>query len=147
MDVLEKADYLFVNKEEAEEILYGEELSLKANEDQIKKLLYGLRGLGAKNIVITDGDNGSYVESEKNETYHLGIIKVEVAEKTGAGDAYSAGFLAAIIHGLEIPEAMKWGTINSASVIGKIGAEEGLLTKQELEEKLITNESLKAEKI
>jgi ribokinase len=148
MDVLEITDYLFVNKEEAEEILYGEELNLaRRNQDQIKKLLYGLRGLGAKNVVITDGDNGSYVESEKNETYHLGIVKIEVAEKTGAGDAYSAGFLAAIIHELEIPEAMKWGTINSASVIGKIGAEEGLLTKSELEEKLITNGNLKVEKI
>jgi len=148
MDALEIADYLFVNKEEAEEILYGEELNLaKGNENQIKKLLYGLRGLGAKNVVITDGDNGSYVESEKNETYHLGIIKTEVVEKTGAGDAFSAGFLSAIIHGLEIPEAMTWGTINSSSVIGKIGAERGLLTKSELEEKLITNVGLKPEKI
>lgn len=148
MDVLEIADYLFVNKEEAEEILYGEELNLaKGNDDQIKKLLYGLRGLGAKNVVITDGDNGSYVESENNETYHMEAIKTEVVEKTGAGDAHSAGFLAAIIHGLEIPEAMKWGTINSTSVIGKTGAEEGLLIKSELEEKLITNGDLKAEKI
>jgi ribokinase len=148
MDVLEITDYLFVNKEEAEEILYGEKLNFaRKNQDQIKKLLYGLRGLGAKNVVITDGDNGSYVESEKNETYHLGIVKIEVAEKTGAGDAYSAGFLAAIIHELEIPEAMRWGTINSASVIGKIGAEEGLLTKSELGEKLITNGNLKVEKI
>src|ERR1035437_1165190 len=148
MDVLEITDYLFVNKEEAEEILYGEELNLtRRNQDQIKKLLYGLRGLGAKNVVITNGDNGSYVESEKNETYHLGIVKTDVVEKTGAGDAYSAGFLAAIIHDLEIPEAMKWGTINSASVIGKIGAEEGLLTKSELEEKLLSNRNLETEEI
>jgi ribokinase len=148
MDVLEIADYLFVNKEEAEEILYGNELNLaQRNENQIKKLLYGLRGLGAKNVVITNGDNGSYVESEKNETYHLGIVKTDVVEKTGAGDAFSAGFLAAIIHGLEIPEAMKWGSINSANVIGKIGAEEGLLTKSELEQKLIINKNLKTEKI
>jgi sugar/nucleoside kinase (ribokinase family) len=77
----------------------------------------------------------------------LGIVKTEVVEKTGAGDAFSAGFLAAIIHGLEIPEAMKWGSINSANVIGKIGAEEGLLTKFELEQKLIINKDLKTEKI
>jgi len=148
MDVLEKADYLFVNKEEAEEILYGEELNLtKGSESQIKKLLYGLRSLGIKNAVITDGDNGSYVQDESNEIYHLGIVKVNVVEKTGAGDAYSAGFLAAVIHGLEIPEAMKWGTLNSANVIQGIGAGEGLLTKSELEEKLKSNSSFKAEKI
>lgn len=148
MDVLEKTDYLFVNKEEAEEILYGEELNLpKKDDDQIKKLLYGLRGLGVKNVVITDGDNGSYVEDEKNETHHLGIVKVEVAEKTGAGDAYSSGFLAAIIHGLEIQDAMKWGAINSANVIQGIGAEVGLLTKSEMEAKLESNKEFKLERI
>ena len=137
MDILGKTDYLFVNKEEAEEILYGKELGLgNGDENQIKKLLYGLRGLGVKNVVITDGDNGSYVESEKNETYHLGIIKVEVTEKTGAGDAYTAGFLAAVLNDKPVEEAMHWGALNAASVIQKIGAEEGLLNKLELEEKL-----------
>jgi ribokinase len=148
MDVLERADYLFVNKEEAEEILYGEELNLsKGSGSQIKKLLYGLRSLGVKNTVITDGDNGSYVQDENDEIYHLGIVKVDVVEKTGAGDAYSAGFLAATIHGLEVSEAMRWGAINSANVIQGVGAEEGLLTKNKLEEKLESNSNLKAEKI
>jgi len=39
MDILEQTDYLFVNKQEAEEILYGEELGLKGNENQIKMRL------------------------------------------------------------------------------------------------------------
>jgi ribokinase len=148
MDVLEKTDYLFVNKQEAEEILYGEELNLpKENTDQIKKLLYGLKSLGVQIPVITDGENGSYIQDKDNNIYHLGVIKTEVIEKTGAGDAYSAGFLSAIIHDLEITEAMKWGAINSASVIGKIGAKEGLLTKNELEQKLTSNLGLKTEKI
>jgi sugar/nucleoside kinase (ribokinase family) len=148
MDIIENCDYLFVNKEEAEEILYGKELGFGTTSgSQIKKLLYGLRGLGVKNVVITDGENGSYVESKSNKTYHLGIIKVELAEKTGAGDAYSAGFLAAIIHGLEIPEAMKWGALNSANVIQGIGAEVGLLTKSGLEEKLRSNKELQSERL
>ena len=148
MDIIENCDYLFVNKEEAEEILYGKELGLEpGNESQVKKLLYGLRGLGVKNVIITDGLNGSYVESEANETYHLGIIKVDVSEKTGAGDAYSAGFLAALIHNLQIPDAMKWGALSSANVIKGIGAEIGLLTKSEMEEKLKTDLKFKAERI
>jgi sugar/nucleoside kinase (ribokinase family) len=147
MDIIENADYIFVNKEEAEEILYGEELNLANNDTaRIKKLLYGIKSLGAKNVVITNGDNGSYAEDKDNNIYHLGILKTDVVEKTGAGDAYSAGFLAAIIHGLDITETMKWGAINSASVIGKIGAEEGLLRKIELEEKLKLNLDLKINK-
>jgi sugar/nucleoside kinase (ribokinase family) len=137
MDVLGIADYLFVNKQEAEAILYGKELGFgNGIESQIEKLLYGLKGLGAKNVVITDGDNGSFVQDENNKTYHLGIVKVDVVEKTGAGDAYTAGFLAAVQNGKPIEEAMHWGVLDGASVIQKIGAQEGLLTKAELEDKL-----------
>lgn len=135
MDILENADYLFINKQEAEEVLYGKQLGIE-NENQIKKLLFGLKSLGAKNVVITDGDNGSYAQDENDQIYHLGILKVEVVEKTGAGDAYSAGFLAAVIQGVGINEAMRWGAISSANVIQGIGAQVNLLTKAEMEEKL-----------
>ena len=137
MDILENTDYLFVNRQEAEEILYGKELNLKTeNQREMNKLLYGLRGLGAKNVVVTDGGNGSFVQDFENEIQHFDIVKVEVVEKTGAGDAYTAGFLGAVLNEKGIEEAMHWGALNSASVIRQIGAEKGLLTKRELEEKL-----------
>jgi len=142
MDVLEIADYLFVNRQEAEEILYGKELGLgDGNESQTEKLLYGLKSLGVKNVVITDGDNGSFAQGENNKSYHSGIVRADVVEKTGAGDAYTAGFLAAVQNGKSIEEAMHWGALDGASVIQKIGAEEGLLKKSELEEKLKTTEA------
>jgi sugar/nucleoside kinase (ribokinase family) len=134
MDILEKTDYLFVNKQEAEEIIYGKELELTKNGNaEIEKLLYGLKSLGAKNVVITDGQNGSFAQDKNNRFYHLESIKVEVIEKTGAGDAYTAGFLAAVINGKSVEEAMRWGTLEASSVIQKIGAEAGLLTKTALE--------------
>jgi sugar/nucleoside kinase (ribokinase family) len=137
MDVLEQTDYLFVNKQEAEEILYGKELALTTESDnQIKKMLFGLKSLGVKNVVITDGDNGSFVQDQNDEFHHVESIKVDVVEKTGAGDAYTAGFLAGILNNEPLEEAMHWGTQDSASVIQKIGAEEGLLSKTGLEEKL-----------
>ncbi len=136
-DIFEQTDYLFVNKEEAEEILYGKEISLASdNLSAIKKLLYGLKSLGIKNVIITDSINGSFVQDENNNLYSLGILKTEVVEKTGAGDAYASGFIAAVASGKDIKEAMLWGSMNSASVIQKIGAEEGLLTKEEMEKEL-----------
>lgn len=140
-EIIEKTDYLFVNKEEAEELLYGKELGLKSGENNnsiIKKILFGLRGLGAKNVIITDSDRGSYLQDEKNDTYSLGILKEEVVEKTGAGDAYTAGFLASVSKGLSATEAMVWGTLNATSVVKKIGAQAGLLTKPEILEKIKT---------
>ena len=111
---------------------------MENNHNLIKKLLFGLKSLGAKNVIITDSNNGSYLYNEESKMYHLSIVKVDVVEKTGAGDAYSAGFLSAILNKLNTKEAMIWGAINSASVITKIGAQDGLLTKQEIEKSEIS---------
>ena len=136
-DILERTDYLFVNKEEAEQILYGEEINLSSDkESAIKKLLYGINSLGVKNTIITDSNNGSYLNDEEGNMYSLGTVPSRIVEKTGAGDSYTAGFLAAILNGSSPKGAMVWGSVNAASVIEKVGAEEGLLTKSKLEEKI-----------
>ena len=145
MEIIEKSDYLFLNKQEAEKLLFGKDKDLPSEKSDINKLLFGLKSLGAKNIIITDSDNGSYVFDESDNYYHLEILKVKVIEKTGAGDGYNAGFIAAILNGKSITGAMLWGTINSASVIQKIGAQQGLLTLTELEERLSFSGNLKAE--
>ena len=149
-EIIENTDYLFVNKEEAEIILYGKELEISSengNENIIKKLMFGIKSLGVKNVIITDSKNGSYVFDEKNKMYKFGIINVEVIEKTGAGDAYSAGFLAAILNNLSIQEAIIWGSVNASSVVGDVGAQKGLLPKNALEEKLKLIKNLKVEEL
>ena len=105
---------------------------MEDNQNLIKKLLFGLKSLGAKNIIITDSNNGSYAYSEDNKMYSLGVVSVDAIEKTGAGDAYTAGFLSAISKNQDLKEAMTWGAINASSVIQKIGAQEGLITKEQL---------------
>ena len=52
-----------------------------------------------------------------------------VVETTGAGDAFASGFLAALFYDKDLNTALDWGLKNSASVIGKIGGVEGLLTR------------------
>ena len=137
-EIIEKTDYMFLNKEEAELILYGKELEIssdKGNDNIIKKLLFGIKSIGAKNVIITDSINGSYVFDESNNLYKSPIIKVDVLEKTGAGDGFTAGFLGAILNNLTISDACIWGTINASSVITQIGAQKGLLSKPMLLEK------------
>jgi len=126
-NILKITDVLFVNKEEAE-------LLIEKEEDNILKLHQNLQELGPKLTVITDGSNGS--SALTGETLEkMGIYKTKEAilDKTGAGDAYASGFLAALFHNKPLREAMKWGTINAASVMTEIGAIRGLKTKEELE--------------
>lgn len=121
--IFKKTDILILNKEEAVTIVNSKE--------DIKDLLFELRNLGAKTAVITDGENGSYALSEGREEFFQKAKEVEAISKTGAGDAYSAGFLGAILSGLSIKDAMRWGTENAASVLSKIGAQAGLLSSIE----------------
>lgn len=135
--IMQHTEILFLNKEEAEKLLYGEDLKDSDNNETeyIKLLVDGLAAMGVTMVVLTNGRQGSYVLDAEGNFHHEGLYPGEVVERTGAGDAYTAGFLAAIVQGLPVPSAMKWGSINAASVVGKIGAEAGLLTKAEIEKK------------
>lgn len=87
--------------------------------------------MGPEMVVITDGPNGAY--GFDGTTYqHIGIFPVPVVERTGAGDAFSTGCLAALIQKKSLRDAMRWGTFNSASVIQKVGPQAGLLKKNEM---------------
>jgi sugar/nucleoside kinase (ribokinase family) len=136
--ILKVTTVLFVNREEAQ--------ALVGKERDIKKLVKKLHKEGVKIVAITDGPKGSYASDGKN-VYYVKIFPAPLVERTGAGDSFSTGFISALIYGKEIQEAMCWGTVNSASVIGKIGAREGLLKKRELENILKKHPSFKAKRI
>lgn len=118
------SEVMFVNKEEAERIL-GEGIK------PMKDLLTYLHDMGCKIAVITDGPKGAYAYD--GERYlHLGIYDTPVVERTGVGDSFATAFVAARHYGKDLAEAMRWGTVNSASVVQKIGPQEGLLTRTKL---------------
>ncbi|MBI4037745.1 carbohydrate kinase family protein [Candidatus Curtissbacteria bacterium] len=126
--LLEKTEVFIINLEEAKKIL-GVDV---AQEIAPKELLNKIHLLGPKNVVITDGEEGSYF-TDGSVFLRLGILPVNVYEKTGAGDAYSSAFVSALCLGHDMKEAMVWGALNSASCIQKLGPQNGLLTLQELE--------------
>jgi sugar/nucleoside kinase (ribokinase family) len=117
---------LFVNREEAE-------LILGARRDDIKELMCGLQKLGPKVVVITDGPLGAYA-SDDGSCYFMPPYpdpKPPIS-RTGAGDAFGAGFLSALICGLSVPEALRWAPVESMHVVQYFGAQTGLLSRPEL---------------
>ncbi len=135
--VLQVTDILFINKEEGELILHNHySKKIDNSEHYINNLCIELQKLGPKLVVITNGKHGSYLLDSAGEFYERDIYPGKNVERTGAGDAYATGFLAAVIQNESPENAMKWGAINAASVIGEIGAEAGLLKKEEMESKL-----------
>lgn len=121
--IFEVIDILIVNKEEAA-LLCGMKMSPK----RLLKMLYDM---GADTVVITDGEKGSYA-TNGTDFLSLATVPVPVISKTGAGDAYSTGFLSAILQHKTLDEAMCWGMANAAAVIQKIGPQTGLATKSQI---------------
>ena len=64
------------------------------------------------------------------------LVKGKAVDRTGAGDSFSSTFTGALALGHDIPTALSWGPINSMSVVQYIGAQEGLLTREKLEQYL-----------
>jgi len=121
--VLEQTFVIYVNRQEAEKLT-----GMGSSAKQEKKLLESLSSLGPKVCVVTDGGSGSFLFDSTNGSYFkCGVLPVDAYERTGAGDAFGSGFLAAVIRGKPFSEALLWGTVNSASVIGYTGAQRGLL--------------------
>jgi sugar/nucleoside kinase (ribokinase family) len=136
----ESAEIIFVNKEESEELLG------KPQDTQIKELLTCLRLVGPKVVIITDGGEGAYAY-DGQKYLHMPIVPAEVVQRTGAGDAFGSGFLAAYIEGKPIEECLRWGTVNSASVLGHVGPQIGLLDPARMQEWLELNKDVRVEEM
>lgn len=84
-------------------------------------------------VVVTDAEKGVTV-SDGKKIYKAGIFKEKkVADRTGAGDSFGSGFVATIARGGTIPEAIRFASANATSVIERIGATEGVLTREAYE--------------
>ncbi len=91
---------------------------------------------GTRFVCITDGGKGSLATDGKH-LYRCPVCpETSVVDTTGAGDAFTAAASWALLQGQDLPFALKAGTINSSSVVGVIGAQDGLLTDIELRERL-----------
>lgn len=74
-----------------------------------------------KMLILTCGVNGSYVFTP-GEVSFVETPKVEVADTVGAGDSFTAAFVASILSGLFIGEAHKLAVETSAYVCTQNGA-------------------------
>lgn len=132
-----RAEIISVNKDEAK-------LILNINDDSdIKNILLGLRRLGPKLVLVTDGPKGAYIMNStgNDEIYFMPAFPniKPVIDRTGCGDAFTSTFLSAIISGKEITEALKWASVNSASVAEYLGPHAGLLSKDEIVNRIAKN--------
>lgn len=119
--LLKYVDVLLVNKQEAAEMVPGKIL---------EELLYHLKGY-TDTVIITDGSMGG-IATDGADTYRFGLYAdAKVKDATGAGDAFGSGFLAALASGKSFRQSLIFASANSTSVVGKIGANRGIMNGKE----------------
>lgn len=139
---LKEVDILFVNKDEAIELV---QRAKGGNEGNVKNLGTILRDSGCSTIVITDGESGAYLFSDE-ESLFAPTLASKVVDTTGAGDAFASGFLSAYVKQESFSDALLWGLANSGGVVSATGATLGLLEEQEIS-KIASNNKEKIQKL
>jgi sugar/nucleoside kinase (ribokinase family) len=90
------------------------------------------RRLGAGTVVITMGSEGAVLVSD-GARYRAGIYSVPLVDASGGGDAFDAGFLYGLLHGLPPDDCLRVASALGASCVRAIGTTPGVFTKSECE--------------
>lgn len=116
------------NRQELSEIFEAEIKS----EDDIKKYAKKLQAMGAKNVLISLGQDGAMLIDEFGNRHKAGVIKEKVINTVGSGDSMVAGFIAGYEKTEDYQYALKLGSVcgNATAFLS------GLATKEKINELL-----------
>jgi ribokinase len=125
--IYKRTHLVVMNREEAVEVT-------GKSYDSLHDLAGGLHELGPAVVVITDGPSGSYASYDgKLVTVPNYPDPAPPLDRTGAGDAFASTIAATLAEGESIETALLRAPINSMSVVQKLGAQAGLLSKEEIQ--------------
>jgi 2-dehydro-3-deoxygluconokinase len=120
------------------DIVFGDpdELAVVAGSVATPEGLEAARALiaaGAGSVIVKQGRNGAILVGEGEPLHSAAIPVSRVVDPVGAGDAFCAGYLAALLDGNEPPTALRWANGCAAAVLSVEGDLAGLPTRAELE--------------
>lgn len=125
-NVLSKLDVLVVNQPEAQ--LIGLVLGIGTSAHlEIARELARRHDL---TCVATLGEHGSVAFEASGRGWQVGRIDVDVVDTTGAGDAYVGYLIAALDHGLALPEAMRFASAGASLSCETRGAQSAYLGRE-----------------
>ena len=108
---------------------------LIANKDEMQDIFGGISykeiitkaASAGPTIVMTDGANGAYA-CDGTTVFFAGLYQnAKVVDRTGAGDAFGSGFIAALARKESVPQALSFAAANASSVVQRVGSKGGIL--------------------
>jgi sugar/nucleoside kinase (ribokinase family) len=119
--LLPYTDFFMPNDDEAR-LLTGEA-------DPVRQVC-SLAARGVGTVALTLGSEG-VLFTEGEALFRAAPYRMEVTDQTGAGDAFAAGVIAGLVHGLDLRGCLEYGSALGASCVRAIGCLEGVFTAAE----------------
>jgi adenosine kinase len=92
----------------------------------------------AKAIIVTMGELGSRVFTPEREITIPAVTPRKVEDPTGAGDSYRGGLLSGLIHGKDIEQCARMGSVCASFAVECYGTQEYRFTLDEFNQRLQT---------
>lgn len=116
------------------------ELHMLTKTDRIETRLPEAVGLlkakGIKNVLVTLGENGVYLDAEDTGVSKIPALKVEAVDTTAAGDSFTAAMAVMLSQGKSLKEAAVFANQVSAIVVTRKGAQSSIPFLDEVTEYL-----------
>ncbi|MEX0373589.1 ribokinase [Spiribacter roseus] len=111
-------DYLTPNESEAAELV-GHPVETDA---QVARAAATLRQWGTRNVLITLGERGVYIDSDAFQGMIPAINAGPVVDTIGAGDAFNGALAAALAEGRDLPAAARRACATAGLSVTRAGA-------------------------
>lgn len=118
LPIFDGLDILIINSHEFSDLIKTPYEQINFKENQIKNLEI----LKNKTLIVTDAEKGSYGYFNNEVFYQIAIVPTKIVDTTGAGDGYTAGFIAEYLKTKDIKSSMKRGAEYASEILAKIGA-------------------------
>ena len=100
-------------------------------QNHLEEAVQILKDHGVKNVLVTLGGEGAYLDAENKTAVHIPAKKVKVVDTTAAGDSFTAALAAMILDGKALEEAAEFANQVSAIVVTREGAQDSIPTLKE----------------
>lgn len=105
---------------------------LSSTEDDIENGARELKNRGVRDVMVTLGDKGVYIDSEECGAYLVPGHKVNAVDTTAAGDTFTAALAIMLAQGKNIKEAAEFANYVSSIVVTRKGAQSSIPTLEEV---------------
>lgn len=101
-------------------------------EEHLEEAVELLRERGAKDILVTLGEKGVYLNEENGTSCRIPALKVEAVDTTAAGDSFTAALAIMLADGKTLAEAAQFANYVSAIVVTRKGAQSSIPMLEEV---------------